>query len=122
MEDLGNANIGSSNLEDILHAMMELYSCSSDHYEKATAAEGATACLADLKQSVFETVTSMQNSKSEATVVRGRMTELDADLGRGQLHLSLLDAEMSLISAEEEDIDAEIQRLLTKKKELLLVD
>ncbi|CAN1192299.1 Ras-related protein RABA4d [Linum perenne] len=114
LEDLNNANIEKS-----LHAMIELYSSSSNHHDKATV-EGV---LAELKQSVLdlETVMSMQNAKSEAMIITGKMTELRADLGNGKLQLSLLDAEMSLISAEEENIDAEIQLLLEKKRRMLLV-
>ncbi|CAN0916781.1 hypothetical protein LINGRAHAP2_LOCUS29893 [Linum grandiflorum] len=71
-----------SNIESALHAMIEHYS------NKATAEE---SMLAELKRSVVEAMTSMQKS---------------------ELRLSMLDAEMSLILEEEENIEAEIQEFL----------
>ncbi|CAN0879017.1 Probable WRKY transcription factor 26 [Linum grandiflorum] len=102
-------------LEEYLTMSLEQYSSSSN---KITVEESK---LAELKRSVVEAMTSMQEAKFESAVVEGKMTELDADLGRGQLRLSMLDAEMSLIFEEEENIEAEIQRLMEKKREFLLV-
>ncbi|CAN0879015.1 Probable WRKY transcription factor 20 [Linum grandiflorum] len=114
-EGLENAN-ALSNIESALRAMIEHYSSSRSN--KATAEE---SMLAELKRSVVDSMTSMQKAKFESAIVAGKMTELDADLGRGQLRLSMLDAEMSLIFEEEENIEAEIQRLMEKKREFLLV-
>ncbi|CAL1389288.1 unnamed protein product [Linum trigynum] len=111
LEDLAEAN-AVGNFEHAVLAMIEQSSSLDDRATK----ESVLVSLAEWKQSVPEIVMSMQNAEAESAVASREMREMDVRLTRGELHLSLLDLELSLISEEEEQIEAEIQRLMTEKK------
>ncbi|CAN0914093.1 Calmodulin-binding protein 60 B [Linum grandiflorum] len=80
------------------------------------APESVLAWLAEMEQSVPETVTSMKIAKAEAEVAGEKLKEMDARLVVGRVELSLLDKAMSRILEEEEEIEAELQVLMEKKK------
>ncbi|CAI0554392.1 unnamed protein product [Linum tenue] len=72
----------------------------------------------EMEQSVHETVSSMKRAKAKAAADSGEWKVAYVRLVIGELELRLLDMELTRISEEEEEIEAELQRLMDQKREL----
>ncbi|CAI0554382.1 unnamed protein product [Linum tenue] len=109
-------------IEDRVLEMIEQISRSNcaDDDEKAAAAvpESVLDLLAEMEQTVPETVRSMKSAKAKATANSAEWKVADARLVIGELELRLLDMELTRISEEEEEIEAELQRLMDQKRKL----
>ncbi|CAN1168857.1 hypothetical protein LINPERPRIM_LOCUS19453 [Linum perenne] len=64
-------------------------------------------------------VMSMENAEAVRAVAVEKSMELDARLIQGQQELASVEAEFSRISEEEEDLEAQIQCLIAKKRQLM---
>ncbi|CAN1273883.1 Calmodulin-binding protein 60 B [Linum perenne] len=110
-DEKGNDAFGSIE-NDIVEMVERLSNWNGDGKEVP---ESVVAWLAELEQSVPETVISMKSAKAEAGAAGEKLKEMDVKLIVGRVELSLLDKELSRILEEEEEIEAQLQRLMDSK-------
>ncbi|CAI0463786.1 unnamed protein product, partial [Linum tenue] len=105
------------NIEEDVFALID--ELSGWHDKGKEVPKSVLAWVAEMEQSIPETVRSMKNAKVEAVVIAGYKKKMDVMLVIGELELRLLDMELSRITEEEDEIEAELQRLMDKKREIL---